>query len=221
MSVSSVHVACGAHTDVGRRSANEGSVLARFPVLLVADVGDSRAYRLPSDRLEQLTVDHSVAQELADRGALARDEIPSHRARHVITRAIGAERSPADFWLLPIATGERMLLCSDGLSGELTEEATRAGVLMGGAPGTTGEALIDLALETGGRDNVTAIVIDVLGGAAASTGGDSTSSSRLGATSDGDDPEDTAESVTRLGARRRRAHAGDSGPRSPPGGSNV
>ena len=131
---------------------------------LVVNVGDSRVYRLLTDRLEQLTVDHSVAQEMVDEGRLARDEMSSFRGRNVITRAIGQERSRADYWLLPIVTGERLLVCSDGLSGELTDEAIRAGLALGGAPGQTAGSLVAQAIGHGGRDNISAIVIDVVAG---------------------------------------------------------
>ncbi|MEV5042181.1 PP2C family protein-serine/threonine phosphatase [Microbacterium sp. LMI1x-1-1.1] len=131
---------------------------------LVVNIGDSRVYRLLSERLEQLTVDHSIAQEMVDAGRLAREDMATFEGRNVITRAVGGDRSPADFWLLPVVTGERLLICSDGLSGEITDEAIRAGLLTGASPAQTTGALIAQALAHGGRDNVTAIVIDVVGG---------------------------------------------------------
>lgn len=131
---------------------------------LVLNVGDSRVYRLLAERLEQLTIDHSVAQELVDAGQLARDQMSQYEGRNVITRAVGSEHSPADYWLLPVVTGERLLVCSDGLSGEVTDEAIRAGLLVGGSPTHTAGSLIGQALAHGGRDNVTVIVVDVVGG---------------------------------------------------------
>lgn len=131
---------------------------------LVVNVGDSRVYRLLSERLEQLTTDHSVAQELVDQGTLSREQMSTYEGRNVITRAIGGERSRADFWLLPIVTGERLLLCSDGLSGELSDESLRAGLTMGGSPSQTAHTLVEQALNAGGRDNITTIVVDVVGG---------------------------------------------------------
>ncbi|MCR2801433.1 MULTISPECIES: PP2C family protein-serine/threonine phosphatase [unclassified Microbacterium] len=165
-----------AHTAVSDIAANRprgaGSTLTGVVAVwqdgvrrwLVVNVGDSRVYRLLTDQLEQLTVDHSVAQELVDEGRLARHEMSSFRGRNVITRAIGQERSRADYWLLPIVTGERLLVCSDGLSGELTDEAIRAGLTLGGAPGQTAGSLVAQAIGHGGRDNISAIVIDVVAG---------------------------------------------------------
>lgn len=147
---------------------------------LVVNIGDSRAYRLVGDRLEQVTIDHSVAQEMVDAGRLARADMAAFPGRNVITRAVGGERSSADYWLLPIVTGERLLLCSDGLSSELSDEAIRAGLTLGGAPGRTAKSLVAQAVSLGGRDNITAIVVDVIAGGASSafdeiTGGGSMS----------------------------------------------
>ncbi|WP_114589269.1 PP2C family protein-serine/threonine phosphatase [Microbacterium arborescens] len=131
---------------------------------LIVNVGDSRVYRLLAERLEQLTIDHSVAQELVDAGQLTRDQMATYEGRNVITRAIGGERSRADFWLIPIVTGERIVVCSDGLTGELSDEALRAGLMMGGSPAQTAESLVTQALAHGGRDNISTIVLDVVAG---------------------------------------------------------
>ena len=135
---------------------------------LVANIGDSRVYRLSGDRLEQVTIDHSVAQEMVDAGRLSRAGMATFRGRNVITRAVGGERSPADYWLLPVVTGERLLLCSDGLTSELSDEALRAGLVLGGAADGTARSLVAQAVSLGGRDNITAIVVDVLSGGASS-----------------------------------------------------
>lgn len=169
---------------------------------LVVNVGDSRVYRLLTDHLEQLTVDHSVAQELVDEGRLARDQMSTYRGRNVITRAVGEERSRADYWLLPIVTGERLLVCSDGLSGELTDEAIRAGLTLGGAPTQTAASLITQAIGNGGRDNITAIVIDVVAGGISPQQEDAT-----GGLPSGDDASATIE-VSTLRSLRTRARRG-------------
>jgi PPM family protein phosphatase len=168
------------------------------PRWLVVNIGDSRVYRLLSERLEQLTIDHSIAQEMVDAGRLTREQMSGYEARNVITRAVGGERSPADYWLLPAVTGERLLVCSDGLSGEITDEAIRAGLLVGGSPTHTAGSLVAQALAHGGRDNVTAIVVDVVGGGIHpsledTTGGLMTSGSATG----------TVEVSTVPSARRR------------------
>jgi len=131
---------------------------------LVLNIGDSRVYRLLSNRLEQLTVDHSIVQSLADEGRLDRAELARHGGRHVITRAVGDERSDADYWLVPIVTGERLLVCSDGLAGALPHEALHAGLALGGATAPTARTLVGQAAERGSRDDVTAVVVDVLAG---------------------------------------------------------
>lgn len=135
---------------------------------LVVNIGDSRVYRLRGDRLQQVTIDHSVVQEMVDAGRLRRADMATSPHRNVITRAVGAERSPADYWLLPVIVGDRLLLCSDGLTAELNDEALRAGLALGGAPQRTAEALVSHAVSLGGRDNITAIVVDVISGGAGS-----------------------------------------------------
>lgn len=168
-----VHAAHRAVADIARGTTRgAGSTLTGIVSVrqgeehrwLVVNVGDSRVYRLVSERLEQLTIDHSIAQEMVDAGRLTREEMSSFEGRNVITRAVGGEHSPADFWLLPVVTGERLLICSDGLSGELSDAAIRAGLLSGASPAQTTGALVAQALAHGGRDNVTAIVVDVVGG---------------------------------------------------------
>ncbi|MEV7694152.1 protein phosphatase 2C domain-containing protein [Microbacterium sp. NPDC089189] len=131
---------------------------------LVVNIGDSRVYRLVGSTLEQLTVDHSVVQELVDAGRISRSEMATYPGRNVITRAVGDSASPADYWLAPIVTGERLLLCTDGLSNDLSDEALRAGLSLGGSPEQTSHALVDQALARGGRDNITAVVVDVRSG---------------------------------------------------------
>lgn len=168
---------------------------------LVVNIGDSRVYRLLSDRLEQITIDHSVAQEMVDAGRLSRTEMAVFPGRNVITRAVGEERSPADYWLLPIVTGERLLLCSDGLSTELSDEAIRAGLTMGGAPGTTAHSLVAQAVTLGGRDNITAVVIDVVAGGMSPAIEDVTGG--LSLSSDSTTIEAATLRTTRTRARRR------------------
>ena len=136
------------------------------PHWLVFNVGDSRVYRHHGNELTQLTIDHSLGQELVDAGELRAEDLASFSQRNVITRAIGAPDSTADSWLLPVVDGERLLLCSDGLSGEVSDEAIRATLTMTGRPETAAAALVRRALQAGGRDNVSVIVIDVVSGGA-------------------------------------------------------
>ena len=130
---------------------------------LVVNLGDSRTYRLAEGELEQISVDHSVVQELVDAGQMTAEEAASAAGRNVITRALGAgSDADADYWMLPASPGDRMLVCSDGLSGELDAAAIRRVLTSEADPQDAAEQLVQEALANGGRDNVTAIVIDAL-----------------------------------------------------------
>lgn len=131
---------------------------------LVFNVGDSRVYRLRDGQLVQLTVDHSVMQQLLDDGTLDPSEIEAYPGKNVITRAMGADDSDADYWLHPIVQNERLLLCSDGLSGEVSDEVIRTTLLATPGAQPAADALVALALQNGGKDNVTVIVLDVVAG---------------------------------------------------------
>ncbi len=131
---------------------------------LVFNVGDSRVYRLRGGELAQLTVDHSVVQQLLDDGILDPADVEAFPGKNVITRAMGADDSDADFWLHPIVQNERLLLCSDGLSGEVSDEVIRATLLATPGAQAAADVLVSLALQNGGKDNVTVIVLDVLAG---------------------------------------------------------
>jgi PPM family protein phosphatase len=130
--------------------------------LMVFNVGDSRVYRLTGGRFDQITVDHSEVAELVLAGVLTPEQARTHPRRNVITRALGGDPAPllADHWLLPAIGGDRYLLCSDGLYGELPDEAI-AGLLAAGDPPQAATALVAAANEAGGHDNITVIVVDV------------------------------------------------------------
>ncbi len=131
---------------------------------LVGNVGDSRAYCWRRDRLNQITRDHSFVQDLLEAGAVDAAEARRHPQRNLVTRALGlSEDVEADFWVRPVRPGERFLLCSDGLTGELTDDEIAAEMALGAPPADTVERLVRLAVEAGGRDNVTAVVVDVQG----------------------------------------------------------
>ncbi|MET4159286.1 protein phosphatase 2C domain-containing protein [Agromyces sp. PvR057] len=134
------------------------------PAWLVFNVGDSRVYRHHGTELEQVTVDHSLAQELVDAGELRAEDRDAFAQRNVITRAIGGPDSTADSWLLPVVNGERLLICSDGLTGEVSDEAIRATLTMGGRAESVASALVQRARQAGGRDNITVVVVDVIAG---------------------------------------------------------
>ncbi|MRG61716.1 serine/threonine-protein phosphatase [Agromyces sp. CFH 90414] len=154
------------------------------PNWLVFNVGDSRVYRHLGSDLQQLTVDHSLAQELVDDGSLRREDMKGFAQRNVITRAIGAADSSADSWLLPVTNGERLLICSDGLTSEVTDEAIRATLTMAGRPESAAEALVARANEAGGRDNITVVVVDVVAGGRRTPSDDTSGSASLAAVVD-------------------------------------
>jgi len=129
---------------------------------LVLNIGDSRTYLFERCGLEQITVDHSVVQELVEAGALQRADARTHPHRNVITRALGAgERQPADAWLRPAERGQRLLVCSDGLTGEVDDAEIAA--ILGDVPSPAAAAalLLRRALDAGAPDNVSIVVVDV------------------------------------------------------------
>lgn len=128
---------------------------------LVINIGDSRTYRLSGGELEQISVDHSAVQELIDAGRLLPSEAERHPERHVITKAVGAgSRAEPDYWLIPARTGDRLLVCSDGLSKELTADQIARVLLSEFDADAAATRLVHEALLHGGKDNVTVIVVD-------------------------------------------------------------
>ncbi len=130
---------------------------------LTVNVGDSRTYRFAGGKLEQISVDHSVVQELVDAGLLDGADAAVDRRRNEITRAIGAgSEGRADYWMVPAEPGDRILVCSDGLSGELDLERLQTILADESDPHDAATRLIHEALLHGGRDNITAVVVDAL-----------------------------------------------------------
>jgi serine/threonine protein phosphatase PrpC len=130
--------------------------------IALVNVGDSRAYRLRGDTFAQLTSDHTLVEEMVRTGELNASDASSHPKRHVLTRALGIEPDvEVDAWLVRPAAGDRLLLCSDGLINEV-RDASIAKVLEATAdPGDAARELVRMALDHGGSDNVTVVVIDV------------------------------------------------------------
>jgi protein phosphatase len=129
--------------------------------LILCHLGDSRAYLLREGELRQLTRDMTTAQLLVDAGLLSAAEAARHRLRHVLTQALGQDgKVTAQLAYLPLRDGDRLLLCSDGLT-EMVEGGQIAGVLQAvAAPQEACQALVDRALAGGGRDNVTVVLAD-------------------------------------------------------------
>ena len=137
---------------------------AGVPKWLLANLGDSRIYRITEGRLEQVSVDHSVVQELIDAGEITPDQAAVHPERHVITRALGSPEGIApDFFLLPLPSVERLLLCSDGVTGMIEDKEIEDILETVADPRDAADRLVRAAVEAGGRDNATAIVVDVVG----------------------------------------------------------
>jgi PPM family protein phosphatase len=129
---------------------------------LVFNIGDSRVYRYAEGLLEQISVDHSVVQELMDEGVLTPEAARNHPERHVITRAVGTGAAPEpDYWLMPAAPGDRILVCSDGLTSELTDDVLARALQHYADPQDAAQALVTAAVQHGGHDNVSAVVVDV------------------------------------------------------------
>ncbi|HEY0247816.1 MAG TPA: protein phosphatase 2C domain-containing protein [Gryllotalpicola sp.] len=154
-------------TDLGTGTTVTGLALTLRngePFWLVFNIGDSRVYQLQDGVLDQLTIDHSVVQRLLDRGLITPAEAEVHPHANVITRAVGFNEDPVpDFWVIPIVAGSRLLVCSDGLTKELTEHGIRHMLSIGTTSADSANRLMEAALGNGGRDNVSVIVVDVLG----------------------------------------------------------
>jgi protein phosphatase len=132
------------------------------PTWLVFNIGDSRIYRYLQGDLEQLSVDHSYVQEMMDMGRMTASAARTHPQRNVVTRALGVDdEAQADLWLRTPVPGERFILCSDGLSGEVGSQEMSRILSRSGPPDEAAAALVDLAMTCGGADNITVIVVDV------------------------------------------------------------
>ncbi len=132
-------------------------------VLLVANVGDSRAYHFHSGELTQVTKDHSLAAELLREGSITEEEAAAHPQRHVITRALGtAAEIDVDFFELRLAYGDRVVLCSDGLTNEISDEEIIRVLRTVTDPTEAAEDMVRRANAHGGHDNISVVVIDAL-----------------------------------------------------------
>lgn len=134
--------------------------------LVVANVGDSRTYRYRAndEAFIQLTQDHSAVAEMVRLGQLTAEDAREHPARNVITRAVGSTlRLLADVVLLDAEAGDRFLLCTDGLTGEVDDQEIGLIVASAATVQEAADQLLELALETDGSDNITVLVAEVTG----------------------------------------------------------
>ncbi|WP_241794934.1 PP2C family serine/threonine-protein phosphatase [Microbacterium sp. C5A9] len=126
------------------------------------NIGDSRVYLLRDDRLVQVTTDHSVVQELIASGKISPEEAEGHPYSNVITRAVGAsELTAPDYMALDLRAGDRFVICSDGLTKELTDYGIQHFLRENADPADAVDAMLAAALENGGRDNVTLVIVQV------------------------------------------------------------
>lgn len=127
----------------------------------VVNIGDSRAYHIARKRVRQITRDHSLVEDMIDRGTLTRAQAKNHPRRNIITRALGVEPEvEADVFELKLSKGERLLLCSDGLSNLVDETQILEQSLAAADPETMCRSLMAMALERGAADNVTIVVLE-------------------------------------------------------------
>ncbi|MET0913270.1 MAG: Stp1/IreP family PP2C-type Ser/Thr phosphatase [Acidimicrobiales bacterium] len=137
----------------------------------IVNVGDSRLYRARGEHIEQLTEDHSLVASLVRQGRITAEEAESHPQRNILTRALGIDEAVAvDSWEVEPIPGDRFLICSDGLFNEVDEGRMIATLRRFDDPADAARELVRLANEGGGRDNITAVVVDVVsteGGAVA------------------------------------------------------
>jgi len=128
---------------------------------VIAHVGDSRAYLLRNGRIQTLTRDHTIVEELVDRGLLSPEEAERHPYKNVLSRNLGAKPdAKVDLSEVELVPGDRLMLCSDGLYGYASNEAIQYLLGSGDDPEHVARDLVDLALRGGGGDNVTVIVIE-------------------------------------------------------------
>ncbi|MDD9369811.1 MAG: Stp1/IreP family PP2C-type Ser/Thr phosphatase [Acidimicrobiales bacterium] len=132
-------------------------------VLAIANVGDSRCYRYSAAELDQVTTDHSLVADLVREGSLSPEEAAVHPQRNIVTRVLGVyDHIPVDVFAVDPQHGDRYVLCSDGLFNEVPEPAIAATLRSRRDPAEAAEELVRLAVEGGGRDNVTVVVVDVV-----------------------------------------------------------
>lgn len=155
----------GAEDGVGKpgMGCTASAVLIEKDRMAVAHVGDSRVYVLHHGTLVRITHDHSYVEELVDSGQITADEARTHPSRSIITRALGSDPDMyADHFTLEVSEGDRVILCSDGLSSMVPDDQIESLAVSSATPQQAADNLVAAALTAGGSDNVTVVVVDVL-----------------------------------------------------------
>lgn len=155
-------VHAGRHQPLGRRMGTTAVLAVQMDDrVYVAGLGDSRAYLVRGDRVEQLTVDHSVAQALVMNGTLTPEQARHSPWQHVLHKFLGCAEMSEGADVRPFApeAGDRLLLASDGLTNHIAEDDLREGAQQFPDPQAWADHLVKLALERGSRDNVTCVVV--------------------------------------------------------------
>jgi PPM family protein phosphatase len=139
------------------------AVVAQGDTAYLAHVGDSRAYLLRDDALQQLTQDHTLVQRMVTEGRLSPEEAHTHPQRSILTNALGVDDDiPVDELTLPVRAGDRILLCTDGLTGMIGEERIHQILASEQDPQPAADRLVEETNRAGGEDNVTVVVVDFL-----------------------------------------------------------
>ena len=130
----------------------------------IVNVGDSRAYRLNSEKIEQISIDHSLVERLVQIGQITREEARTHKQRNVIYSIIGEKRKlEIGYYHVALAPGERLLLCSDGLSGMIADDELQLISHNAPEPAAASLTMVEAARQAGGHDNITAIIVQMNG----------------------------------------------------------
>jgi protein phosphatase len=163
--LSGVHNKINKYSRTNEECEEMGTTLSVLILLkskaLIVHVGDSRIYRLRQDRLEQLTEDHTFAQAFLQKGIITSEEASRHPFRHVMTQAVGRGIESIFHKIVDVEQGDTFLLCSDGLYDMLSDIEIRDILLENLKVSDKCDCLVERALDMGGKDNVTVIVIHV------------------------------------------------------------
>jgi serine/threonine protein phosphatase PrpC len=152
----------GSHDEAQKMGSTLVMALVTAEAAHVINVGDSRVYRLSGDTIEQVSVDHSLVERLVQIGQITREEARTHKQRNVVYSIIGEKRRlEIGFYQTPLAPGDRLLLCSDGLSGMITDEEILALSRQHSDLAQASQAMVQAARAAGGHDNITAVLIEM------------------------------------------------------------